>query len=83
MVSFQRREIAMEKLLLLQILCIDWVLIFKNASFESKFIKYLMELTWAGSNHLKVFWEIDALSSFSGTDVFLRIWILFALDVYY
>ena len=51
-------------LLLFQILCIDWLYFFrKNVYFERKFIKYLMELTWVGSNHLKTFWKMDALSS--------------------
>ena len=48
-------------LLLFQILCID--LFKKNAYFERKFIKYLMELLWVGSNHLKDFCKMDALSS--------------------
>ena len=36
---------------------------FLKKHFERKFIQYLMELTWVGSNHLKVFWRVDALSS--------------------
>ena len=41
-----------------------WLIFFKkNTYFERKFIKYLMELTWVGNNHLKVFWKMDALSS--------------------
>ena len=35
----------------------------KNAYFERKLIKYLMELIWVGSNHLKVFCKMDALRS--------------------
>ena len=39
----------------------------KNIYFEGKFVKYLMELTWVGNNHLKFFWKMDALSmSFLG-----------------
>ena len=51
-------------LLLFQILCIDWFYFFlKYVYFERKFTKYLMELAWVGSNHLKVFRKIDAVSS--------------------
>ena len=49
-------------LLLFQILCINWFFFRKSAYFKRKFIKYLMELTWVGSNHLKVFWKMDDLS---------------------
>ena len=62
-----------------------WLIFFKkNAYFERKFIKYLMELRWVGTNHLKVFekWMLWVVS-FSGVDVFLLIWILFALDFYF
>ena len=70
-------------LLLFQILCTDWLYFFrKNAYVEQKFIKYLRELTWFESNHLKIFWTMDALSSyfFFGIDAFLSIWILYAPD---
>ena len=57
-------------LLLFQILCIDgFYFLKKNIYFEGKFVKYLMELTWVGNNHLKFFWKMDALSSeFFGFD---------------
>ena len=54
----------------------------KKAYFKRKFIKYLMELTWVGSNHLKVFWKwMLWLVSVLGIDT-LPIWILFALNLY-
>ena len=40
-----------------------YFLFFFKVCFERKFIKYLMELTWAGSNHLKVFWKMNSLTS--------------------
>ena len=55
-------------LLLFQILSIDFVFTLiiiskKEAYFEWKFIKDLMELTWVESNHLEVFWKMDTLRS--------------------
>ena len=40
----------------------------KNAYFEQKLIKYFMDLTWVGSNHLYFFSKMEALSSFLRVD---------------
>ena len=65
-------------LLLFQIICIHW--------FQKKAVtltENLMELTWIGSNHLKVFrkWMLGVVSVLR-VNAFFPIWILFAPDFF-
>ena len=58
---------------------------FKNAYFERKFLKCLRKLTWVGSNDLNFFekWMLWVVRFWGADNVFLTIWISFALNFYY